>query len=57
MVWASLLKEPLEMIHGRPRWALVTVRGGRDVSHTRAARFPVTVVIMDDRGRASLRAQ
>jgi hypothetical protein len=57
MVWASLLKEPLEMIHGRPRWALVNVRGGRDVSHTRAARFPVTVVIMDDRGRASLRAQ
>jgi hypothetical protein len=51
MVWASLLKEPLEVVYGHPCRAPTTVRGGRDASHARAARFPAMVLVTASCGR------
>jgi hypothetical protein len=41
MVWARLLKVPLEVIRRRPHRELATARAGRDVSHAGATRFKV----------------
>jgi hypothetical protein len=46
VVWAGLLKKPLEVVCRRPHQAPVAVCGGRDVSHTGPARFLVTTIIM-----------
>jgi hypothetical protein len=46
MVWASLLKEPLEVVCGCPCEASDAACGGRDAPHARAARFPAVVLIV-----------
>jgi hypothetical protein len=43
VVWASLLKKPLEVVCRRPRRVPATARDGRDAPHARAAHFPTAV--------------
>jgi hypothetical protein len=46
VVWASLLKEPLEVVCSQPRRAPTVTCGGRDVPHARATHFPATVLVV-----------
>jgi hypothetical protein len=45
VVWASLLKEPLEVVCGQPCRALATVHGGRDAPHARVACFLAALLL------------
>jgi hypothetical protein len=56
VVWAGLLKKPLEAVRRSPRWALLTASGSRDASHTGATRLPVLSVIVVGCGSGPLRA-
>jgi hypothetical protein len=56
VVWASLLKEPLKVVFGRPCRAPATARGGRDAPHARAAYFPDAVLVAAGYGCGLLRA-
>jgi hypothetical protein len=56
LVWVGLLEESLKVACRWPRLMLVTVRGNRDVPHTRAACLPVIVVIVVSCGHGPLRS-
>jgi hypothetical protein len=56
MVWAGFLKEPLEVVCGRPRLTLVAACGSQDAPHVGIARLPVIAIIMVGRGRGPLKA-
>jgi hypothetical protein len=56
VVWVGLLEKPLEVVCRRPRPTLVTMHGGGDASHARAAHLPVKAIIMVGRGRGPLKA-
>jgi hypothetical protein len=47
VVWASLLKEPLEVFCRHPHQAPTALHGGRDAPHARAAHFQTMVLIVD----------
>jgi hypothetical protein len=50
VVWAGFLKEPLKVVHRRPRLMLVAVRGGRDAPHASAGHLPIVAIIEVSRG-------
>jgi hypothetical protein len=56
MVWAGLLKKPLDVVHRRPHQMLVAAHGGRDAPHVGAARHPTTAVITVGHGHSLLKA-
>jgi hypothetical protein len=53
VVWASLLKEPLEVVCMRPHRAPTATCGGRDVPHARAAHFLAVVLVAAGHGHGS----
>jgi hypothetical protein len=55
MVWAGLLKKPLDVVHRQPHRTLVTVRDSWDAPHADAARFLVMAVVAACRGRSTLK--
>jgi hypothetical protein len=52
VVWAGLLEEFLEVVNRWPRLTLVAVHDSHDMPNAGAARLPVVVVIVVDRGRS-----
>jgi hypothetical protein len=56
VVWVGLLEKPLEEVRRRPRWTLVALRAGRDVSRARAACLPVVAIVVAGCGRSLLKA-
>jgi hypothetical protein len=45
VVWASLLKEPLEVVRRRPHRASTAARGARDAPQARATCFLAMILI------------
>jgi hypothetical protein len=46
VVWAGLLEKPLEVLHRRPRRAVVTACGSQDAPHTRATHLATFVPLV-----------
>jgi hypothetical protein len=55
VVWAGLLKKPLEVVCRRPHWTLIVAHDSRDAPRARDARLPVLAIVVAGRGRSPLK--
>jgi hypothetical protein len=56
VLWVGFLKDPLDVVLGRPRLMLVTTYGGRDVPHAGSARLPIIAITVVGSGHVPLNA-
>jgi hypothetical protein len=54
--WFRQASSRSPVVHGHPYWTLVAASGGRDASHTGAARLPVVSVVTAGHGHGPWKA-